>query len=110
MPLDHIYLRSRSLLPNGLAQMANGTNLSSGCIQTDIICRIPYNANINNALAGRGGMNFNEIGTTYPSTSPPNVISAYSGDGSQWMWKKVAYDGIVGAAKQVVHVGLIILD
>jgi hypothetical protein len=86
MPLDHIYLRSRSLLPNGLAQMANGANLSSGCIQTDIICRIPYNSNTNNALAGRGGMNFNEIGTTYPSDSPPNVISAYSGDGSQWMW------------------------
>jgi len=82
-PLDHVYLRSRSLLPNGLSQMLNGTNLSSGLIQSDIICRIPWNEGENYALAGYGGQNFNVIG----GQLPPNVASGYSGDLSQWKWK-----------------------
>lgn len=84
-PLDHIYLRSRSLLPNGLSQFINGTNISSGLIQSDILCRIPWNEGMNYALAGNGGFNFtNPNAGTEP---PPNVLSGYSGDKSQWMWR-----------------------
>lgn len=82
-PLDHVYLRSRSLLPNGLSQMVNSSNLSSGLIQSDIVCRIPWNEGCNYALAGYGGQNFNKINTQLP----PNVLSGYSGDLSQWQWK-----------------------
>ena len=63
--------------------MVNGTNLSSGLIQSDIICRIPWNEGENYALAGYGGQNFNIIGAQLP----PNVASGYSGDLSQWKWK-----------------------
>ena len=82
-PVDHVYLRSRSLLPNGLAQALKGSNINTGMIQSDIICRIPWNEGCNYANAGYGGQNFNKIGTQYP----PNVVSAYSGDLSQWQWK-----------------------
>ncbi len=82
-PIDHVYLRSRSLLPNGLAQALNGQNISTGMIQSDIVCRIPYNEGCNYANNGYAGQNFNKIGAEYP----PNVVSAYSGDLSQWQWK-----------------------
>ena len=82
-PIDHVYLRSRSLLPNGLAQALNGQNISTGMIQSDIVCRIPWNEGCNYANAGYAGQNFNKIGAEYP----PNVVSAYSGDLSQWQWK-----------------------
>jgi hypothetical protein len=84
-PLDHIYLRSRSLLPNGLAQMVNNANINSGLIQTDIICRIPYNEGVNYALAGDGGFTFQKPNGS--TVYAPNVTSGYSGDHSQWQWK-----------------------
>ncbi len=77
-PLDHIYVRSRSLLPNGLAPILNGTNIGSGLIQSDIICRIPWNEGVNTTLAGYGGLTNNFT---------PNILSGYSYDTSQWMWK-----------------------
>ncbi len=76
-PLDHVYLRSTSLLPNGLSQVLNG-NVSAGFIQSNILCRIPWNEGSNYALSNFGGLttNFEE-----------NIQSGYSGDLSQWMWK-----------------------
>ena len=86
-PLDHVYLRSSSLLPNGLGQILKGTNISSGLIQSNILCRIPWNEGDNSALAGYGGMTFSRLDNQPTAELPPNVLSGYSGDKSQWTWR-----------------------
>ncbi len=83
-PIDHVYLRSNTLLPNGMAQQLSGQNISSGLVQSNIIARIPYNEGVNYALNGLGGLTY-VTGTG--GVQPPQTISAYSGDKSQWMWK-----------------------